>query len=246
MGRIHRYGQKNDTVYIANLVAPKTREGRVLKTLLDKMEAIRRELGSDKVFDVVGRLFENVSLKSYLDAAMRGEDTADGIEGVLTEQQVRALSAKERAIYGAGGDVKALLPAVREDMERERYLKLMPGYVQRLVERSASLLHLGIEGEVAIGFQLKPLRRGAMDAIAPEIETYPAEARGRLMVHRPAVGQPAIWLHPGEPVFDALSGEICEVFGPRALRGAAFVDPHASEASLFHIATVRVLRATGY
>ena len=37
-----------------------------MKTLLDKMETIRKELGSDKVFDVIGRLFENVSLKSYL------------------------------------------------------------------------------------------------------------------------------------------------------------------------------------
>ena len=53
-----------------------------MKTLLDKMETIRKELGSDKVFDVIGRLFENVSLKSYLDAAIRGEDAADGIEGL--------------------------------------------------------------------------------------------------------------------------------------------------------------------
>ena len=42
MGRIHRYGQKKDTVFIANLVAPKTREGKVMKTLLDKLEEIRR------------------------------------------------------------------------------------------------------------------------------------------------------------------------------------------------------------
>jgi len=38
MGRIHRYGQKRDRVAILNLVAGKTREGRVVKTLLDKME----------------------------------------------------------------------------------------------------------------------------------------------------------------------------------------------------------------
>lgn len=245
MGRIHRYGQKKDSVHIANLVASKTREGRVLKTLLEKMEAIRRALGSDKVFDVIGRLFENVSLKSYLDAAMRGDDAADGIEGMLTEQQVTALSEKERAIFGGGGDVKALLPALREDMERERYLKLMPGYVQRLVERAAPLLDLGVDGDPATGFRLKALRHGAMDSIAPEIETYPVEARDRLMVHRPPLGQPAIWLHPGEPVFDALSGEVRDVFGPAALRGAAFVDPHASDASLFHVATVRVLRGSG-
>ena len=31
-----------------------------MKTLLEKLEAIRRELQSDKVFDVIGRLFEGV------------------------------------------------------------------------------------------------------------------------------------------------------------------------------------------
>ena len=56
MGRIHRYGQKRDRVAIVNLVAGKTREGRVIKTLLDKLEEIRKQLGSDKVFDVVGRI----------------------------------------------------------------------------------------------------------------------------------------------------------------------------------------------
>ena len=242
MGRIHRYGQKHDAVYIANLVAWKTREGKVMKTLLDKMETIRKELGSDKVFDVIGRLFENVSLKSYLDAAIRGEDAADGIEGLLTIEQVRALESKDRALYGGGGEVKARLPTMRQDIERERYLRLMPGYVQRLVERSAPLLGLGIAGNVSSGFQFKVQRQGAMDSIAPEIETYPSEARQRLMVSRPGLGEEAIWLHPGEPVFDAISGDVRDRFGGDALRGAVFVDPHAKEASLFHIATVAVLR----
>ena len=40
MGRIHRYGQKHDPVVIMNLVAPSTREGKVLKVLLDKLEKI--------------------------------------------------------------------------------------------------------------------------------------------------------------------------------------------------------------
>jgi len=70
MGRIHRYGQKHDPVIVLNLVAGKTREGRVLKTLLEKLERIRRELGSDKVFDVIGRLLEGVSLKEYMEQAV--------------------------------------------------------------------------------------------------------------------------------------------------------------------------------
>ena len=47
MGRIHRYGQKHDPVFIINLVAGKTREGKVMYILLDKLERIRKELHSD-------------------------------------------------------------------------------------------------------------------------------------------------------------------------------------------------------
>jgi superfamily II DNA or RNA helicase len=244
MGRIHRYGQTKDTVYIANLVAPKTREGRVLKTLLDKLETIRKDLGSDKVYDVVGRLMEGVSLKSYFDASLRGEDAARQLEGVLTTEQVRALASKERAIYGTGGEVKSHLPVLREDLERERYLRLMPGYVQRLVTRATPLLGLGIEGDVSASFRFHSIRAGAMDAIAAEMETYPLAARKTLTVRRPTLGEDIIWLHPGEPVFDALAGAIQHDFGSQALRGGVFIDPHAHEAHLFHLASVSVERHT--
>ena len=61
MGRIHRYGQST-TRSSSSTCCGETREGRVIKKLLEKLELIRKQLGSDKVFDVVGRLFENVSL----------------------------------------------------------------------------------------------------------------------------------------------------------------------------------------
>jgi superfamily II DNA/RNA helicase len=72
MGRIHRYKQRHE-VRIVNLVTGKTREGRVLRTLLEKLERIRRELGSDKVFDVIGRLLEGVSLKQYMEQCVTEE-----------------------------------------------------------------------------------------------------------------------------------------------------------------------------
>ena len=242
MGRIHRYGQKKDAVYIANLVAPKTREGRVLKTLLEKLEAIRKELGSDKVFDVIGRLFENVPLKSYLDAALEGRDATASLEGMLSPEQVKAMEARDRTVYGPAGEVKMSLPAMRAAMDQERYLRLMPGYVQGLVERSAPLLGLRVEGSPAETFHFVPEANGALDPLAFEIEAYRPEARRRLTVRRPSSGEAAIWLHPGEPVFDALAGEVGRRFADDALAGAVFVDPHADEAFLFHLAQVTVVR----
>lgn len=49
---------------------------------MHKLEEIRKALGSDKVFDVIGRLFENVTLKSYLERAVEGEDVADTLGGI--------------------------------------------------------------------------------------------------------------------------------------------------------------------
>ena len=56
MGRIHRYGQTHDCL-IFNFVAVNTREGRVLHKLLARLLEIKNELGTDKVFDVVGEVF---------------------------------------------------------------------------------------------------------------------------------------------------------------------------------------------
>ena len=57
MGRIHRYGQKDD-VLVMNMVAGNTREGKVLERLLTKLDIIRDQLGDDRVYDVIQDVFE--------------------------------------------------------------------------------------------------------------------------------------------------------------------------------------------
>ena len=242
MGRIHRYGQEHDPVIIVNLVAGGTREGRVLKTLLDKLEAIRRQLRSDKVFDVVGRLFEGVSVRDYLAQAVTadGDDASGRLDGRLTDEQVVALTERERVLYGQGGDVRGRLAELAGEAEHEHYVRLLPGYVRRFVEKAAPLLDVRIEGDLEGTFALAPCRPGAADALLPALEAYPEAARNRLTVYKPANRDDAIWLHPGEPVFDGLSATIVGRFGDDALRGAVFVDPYASEAYLFHVALVSV------
>ena len=251
MGRIHRYGQKDD-VRIVNLVAGGTHEGRVLKVLLEKLDAIRHELSSDKVFDVIGRLFENASLREYMMEAL----TDDGerrvvkrVEGVLTGRRLHAIEESERRIYGAGGEIAPHLDKIRGDMEREGYLRLLPGHVRRFVAKAADLLHLEIRGDLDGFFSLAPSRPGALDPLLVALEGYPPEARERLCVRRPdpAAGAqvedaPCIWLHPGEPLFDALSGQILATFGRDAQRGAIFTDPRAEAPYFLHLAEASVER----
>jgi SNF2 family DNA or RNA helicase len=251
MGRIHRYKQVHDPVVILNLVAGKTREGRVLKTLLEKLERIRKELGSDKVFDVVGRLFQGVSLRAYMERVFSEQDVLgieQELEGKLTPEQVRALEAQERRLYGDGGDVKLELPRLQETLSQEAYRRLLPGYVHRFIEKAAPLLDIGIDGDLNNEFSLLPLISGALDPLWPVLEIYPAERRERLAIFhhqgasRDTHSADTVLLHPGEPLFDHLRAYVCSRFGSDALRGGVFVDPTASQPYLFHLALVEVVQ----
>ncbi len=245
MGRIHRFGQKHDPVIILNLVAGKTREGRVLKTLLEKLERIRRELGTDKVFDVVGRLFEGVSLRQYMEQATTeagANQAAHEIEGRLTKEQVEALRAREQRLYGDGGDVRSALPRLNTTLEQEVYYRLLPGSVRRFIEKAAPLLNLGIAGDLERTFTFQALMPGALDFLWPVLERATPEQRAHLSVYRPANKDQALFLHPGEPVFECFRTALLEQFPFQALQGAVFVDPSASHPYLLHIAQVGVIR----
>ena len=247
MGRIHRYGQRRDPVVIVNLVAGETREGRVLTVLLRKLEAIRVQLRSDKVFDVVGRLFDNKPLKDYLEMAATEAGARDAIEQLdscLTPEQVAAVAGRERALPG-GGEVRSRLPELRAAMEREQYRRLLPGYVRRFVETACPLADLRLEGDPDGVFDLVPAQPGAADALREAMDAYPETLRGRLTVHRPEAADSALWMHPGEPVFERFCAALLARQAREALRGAIFIDPHAEAPYLLHLAQTSLLRRSG-
>jgi SNF2 family DNA or RNA helicase len=244
MGRIHRYGQKHDPVQIVNLVAPKTREGLVIETLLHKLETIRDSLGSEKVFDSIGRLFEGLSLKTYMERAVVEGATAvaHDLEGRLTTEQVEALAAKEKMLYGDGGDVKRQLPRLREDLAQEAYRRLLPGYVRQYIQSASPLANIEITGDLDHCFSLRPASKGAVDPLLYTLEMYSPQQRECLTVVRPEQNDSAIWVHPGEPVFEQFRTIVSDRLSDAALRGAVFVDPTADKPYLFHLALVSVMR----
>lgn len=244
MGRIHRYGQKHDPVVIVNLVAPSTREGRVLQVLLEKLEKIRKQLRSDKVYDSIGRIFSGLSIRQYMERALHGdaEAIASELDGRLTKEQVRAIAEQERRIYGEGGDVKRELPRLRESIGQETFFRLLPGYVRQFLETAAPRVGIAIEGDVGGSFTLRGAEPGAADPLLPALEHYPADQRSNLTVIRPADPRDAVWVHPGEPVFEAFRGIVRGHLGKEAKRGAIFVDPTASRPYLFHLVRVTIVR----
>jgi len=245
MGRIHRYGQKHDPVMIINLVAGSTREGKVMYKLLEKLERIRKELRSDKVFDVVGQLFEGISLREYLEQATTEEGAARAeraIEGKLTSEQVKAIQEREQRLFGDGGDVKSILPRLQKDLEIETYRHLLPGYVRNFCEHAFSLLNLGVEGDLSETFSLYPLKPGALDTLWPLLEVYPPEQRRSFTFIRPSTDASVIFLHPGELFFDQLVQMVTSEFARESLIGGVFVDPTINDPYIFHLAEINLIR----
>ncbi|WP_448518928.1 helicase-related protein [Rhodoflexus sp.] len=74
MGRIHRYGQKQD-VLVFNMVAGNTKEGNVLQCLLTKLDIIREGIGDDRVYDVIQDVLEGVAMDDIIDSVFNGKET---------------------------------------------------------------------------------------------------------------------------------------------------------------------------
>ena len=136
--------------------------------------------------------------------------------------------------------MRRALPELRQQTEEEHYRRLIPGYVYRFVERAAPLVGLRVEGDPEEEFALAATQPRALDFLLTALETYPAGARNRLTVHKPDLHGDAVWLHPGEPVFDRLAQTVIVRHGEQGLRGAVFVDPYAEEPYLVHAALATV------
>jgi hypothetical protein len=244
MGRVHRYKQTHD-VLLLNLVSHDTREGRVLKTLLEKLEIIRRELGNDKVFDIIGQRFTGKPLTELIfEAVVEGKEAEAQAEFArLDKEGVERLLA-EQARKVEVSQVRNLLAALQAQREVAEVRRMMPAYVRRFFQWAAPRVGAGIRGDIEGLFWLDPCPPGVQRSLS----SYPEAIRQHLTFDRErampdlARDPHAIYLHPGEPVFEAITDLFLGQYEQEALRGAAFFDSEATEPYLFYLAKAMVLR----
>jgi len=245
MGRVHRYKQEHD-VLLLNLVAKNTREGRVLKVLLEKLEKIRRELGNDKVFDIIGRQFSGKPLSELIfEAVVEGKEDqtlrefGQRLDMDRVEANLADLDRKVEVTH-----VLALLTELQRQREVAEMRRMMPAYARRFFQLAAPLVGVGIRGDITDIFWLDPCPPSVNQVLA----TYPADVQQRLTFDResamPDLAQDpkAIYLHPGEQVFEAVVDLFLGQHEHQAMRGAVFFDPEATEPCIFYLARVAVLR----
>ena len=94
----HRIGQRHD-VWVFNFVATNTVEGRIIDTLLTKMQEMRRALG-ERVFDVIGLVLR------------------------LNDVNLEDMLREEKNIGGLNYEVPAVASVCAQDLVKEAYKEL--------------------------------------------------------------------------------------------------------------------------
>ncbi|HXF07274.1 MAG TPA: helicase-related protein [Candidatus Acidoferrales bacterium] len=240
-GRIHRIGQ-TEVCHLWNMVAAETREGDVFQRLFEKLEAQRQALGG-RVFDILGEVFEEKSLKDLLIEAIRyGADPEvrarllKKVEGALDTQHLETI-IKRNALCEEVMDEKRLF-AVKEEMEKAEARKLQPFFVRSFFTQAFQQLGGELRPREPGRYEITHVpaiirerdrqitgrdRRNA-DPVLRRYERVCFEKQFVRLTDR--VGAPmASLLHPGHPLMQAVTDIVLEQYRSTLKQGAVLVDP---------------------
>lgn len=154
MGRIHRIGQKNE-VAIFNLVAANTREGDVMIRLLEKMDRMREDLGSDLVYDFIGEILDDEygNLANLMESAILNRENLDDIiakmDKSMSEEHQRLLKFfEEERIAEQAFD----LPTMRRE-QHDLLIKRIPQrvyvpFVEHIFQKNNIRIYDSFENKV--------------------------------------------------------------------------------------------------
>lgn len=236
MGRIHRIGQSNE-VFIFNLVASDTREGAVLATLLRKMESMRQNLGSDRVFDLVGDLLEDhdISLSDLMidcitNRRQLDDAVADIERAVCPEHQAALITAREEGLARRVLN----LPQLRDHLARSAGQALLPAHLESFFTQ-ALVRHRGrwdrrADGKLRVERVPVNLRHERNPAF---LRRHGTVARSYLSLSAkkdlPGEEGSSQWLGPGHPFFESVLQAAEASFSDALACGAVFSDVDASQ-----------------
>ena len=241
-GRIHRIGQ-TETCYLWNMVALGTREGDVFKRLFDKLKIQRADLGG-RVFDVLGEVFQDRSLKDILlesirDDGIRKAKALEDIDRSINAEHFRDVLTKEALCQDILSNEKIL--SVKRRMEEAEARRLQPFYVQSFFNEALIKLGGSIGARGHGRFEIKHVpavlqNYRPVDRNGDVIRLPIASRYDRICFDKSAVdvnegygSKKAEFIHPGHPLLQAVVQEIQKKFGESLEKGAVFIDPQDDE-----------------
>ncbi len=241
-GRIHRIGQ-TQVCHLWNMVASETREGDVFQKLFDKIEIERKALGG-RVFDILGEVFDGVSLRELLIEAIRyGEDPArkahlrEVVAGALETEKLREI-IRRNALAEEVMDEQRLF-ALKEEMEKAEARKLQPYFIRsffaQAFERLGGDLRPRGSGRYEITFVPATIRerdrqiagrdRRNMNPVVTKYERVCFE-KSRVRVEDKPNEAVASLIHPAHPLMQSVVDLMIEQHRSKLKQGAVLVDPN--------------------
>ncbi len=241
-GRIHRIGQ-TEVCHLWNIVAAETREGDVFQRLFEKLEVERGALGG-RVFDILGEIFEEKSLRDLLIEAIRyGEDPVvrarllTKVEGALNTDHLKDIISRN-ALAEEVMDERRLF-AVKEEMEKAEARKLQPYFIRSFFKQAFESLGGEVKpresGRYEITFvpgiirerdrQISGRDARNTDPVLRKYERVCFEKQFVRVAER--IGAPmASLIHPAHPLMHSVVDIVLEQHRNKLKQGAVLVDPN--------------------
>ena len=262
-GRIHRIGQQ-EVCHLWNLVAKETREGDVYFRLLEKLQVVSEALKGE-VFNVLGEVFDGISLKDLLMEAIRYGDKPE-VRARLSQKIDIALDLdhlkeilKRDALAQESFSTDRLF-AVKEEMEKAEARRLQPFFVRSFFMKGFESLGGSIYSRESGRFEIThvPAELRERDRLitgrnrrdlAPVLRRYERVCFTKESV-RP-VDKPGLafanMIHPGHPLMLALSDLLLEQHANLLRQGTILVDPadDGDQPSLLFLLTHEVKSGDG-
>lgn len=238
MGRIHRYGQKQD-VLVFNMVASNTKEGQVLQRLLDKLDIIRDAIGSDRVYDVIQDVLENVGLDDIIDSVFNGKETAFNNFLAQDDEQLKVQFSqkikenKERLANSSVDYKDARL--LKENSDEKR---LQPIYVRLFFEKAFKQLG-GAFTEIRPSiYRIEKFPQLITNELRTKYNTIADTIKGilfcfdkQVFLDYQSIGDlgKVHYINPGNLLFDSLINVVRNEYREEMLKGTILVSPDDRE-----------------
>ncbi len=231
-GRIHRIGQR-EVCHLWNLVSNETREGYVYDRLLHKL-ATESDSLQGKVFDVLGKLFEQTPLRTLLVEAIRYGDRPDirarleqRIDNAVDQERIRELLETESLVTETM-DTSHIM-RVREEMERYAARRLQPYYIQSFFSQAFESLGGSLQkreaGRFHISYVPARIRNRAKEigTTVPVWETYDRICFDKELLTQDSAPQ-ADFLCPGHPLLETVIDLVLDKHRETLRSGSALID----------------------
>jgi len=241
-GRIHRIGQA-EVCHLWNLVAKETREGDVYHRLLEKLAAEGEALRG-RVFDVLGEVFEDKSLKDLLIEAIRYGDQPEirarltrAIDVALDSDHIKELLDRNALAQETMSPER--LFSVKEEMEKAEARRLQPYFVRAFFQKGFDALGGALHPREAERYEITHVpavirerdrrltgrNRREQEPVLKRYERICFTREAVQPLDRPGISR-AVLMHPGHPLMLSIIDLLLEQHANLLRQGAVLVDPN--------------------